>query len=141
MLEEPDAFARCAVADRRGALVHERERLLIRHRRVANPPFDFVCGCHAAGHGSRVKARQVPLRDPRRLRITQRTDQGTCMAKLSISQAWDETRLILERDGKLIAAVALALFVLPGIVLNVAVPKMPTGQMREPGAWMLIAFA
>jgi hypothetical protein len=63
------------------------------------------------------------------------------MAKLSISQAWDETRLILARDGKLIAAVALALFVLPGIVLNVAVPKMPTGQMREPGAWMLIAFA
>src|SRR6476469_7505320 len=62
------------------------------------------------------------------------------MAKLSISQAWDETRAILASDGQLIAAVALALFVLPGIVLNVAVPKMPAGQMREPGAWMLIAL-
>ena len=62
------------------------------------------------------------------------------MTKLSISQAWDETRSILASDGKLIAAVALALFVLPGIVLNVAVPKMPAGQMREPGAWMLIAL-
>lgn len=62
------------------------------------------------------------------------------MTKLSISQAWDETRSILARDGKLIGAVALALFVLPGIVLNVAVPKLPAGQMREPGGWMLIAL-
>ena len=55
------------------------------------------------------------------------------MTKLSISQAWDETRAILARDGKLIAAVALAMFVLPGIVLNVAAPKMPVGQMPSPG--------
>ena len=63
------------------------------------------------------------------------------MTKLSISQAWDETRAILARDGKLIAAVALALFVLPGIVLNLAVPQVPVGQIRQPGAWMLIALA
>ena len=54
------------------------------------------------------------------------------MRALSISQAWDETRLILARDGKLIAAVALALFVLPGIVLDVAVPEMPTGKCASP---------
>jgi Membrane domain of glycerophosphoryl diester phosphodiesterase len=63
------------------------------------------------------------------------------MAKLSISQAWDETRAILARDGKLIAAVALALFVLPGVVLNVAVPEMRAGEMRQVGPWMLIALA
>ena len=54
------------------------------------------------------------------------------MAKLSISQAWDETRLILARDGKLIAAVALALFVLPGIVLNVPFQRCPRAKCASP---------
>src|SRR6478735_5108156 len=60
------------------------------------------------------------------------------MAKLSISQAWDETREILARDGKLIAAVALALFVLPGIVLNMVVPRVPVAEMRDPLAWIVL---
>jgi hypothetical protein len=41
------------------------------------------------------------------------------MAKLSISKAWEETKAIITRDGRLFVAVALALFVLPGIILAV----------------------
>ncbi len=63
------------------------------------------------------------------------------MAKLSISQGWDETRAILARDGKLIAAVALALFVLPGIVLNIAVPRAPAGQMWQPSPTAMVILA
>ena len=44
------------------------------------------------------------------------------MAKLSISQAWDETRAILARESKLIAPVALASLVLPAILVNLIVP-------------------
>jgi hypothetical protein len=62
------------------------------------------------------------------------------MTKLSISQAWDETRAILARDGKLIVAVALALFVLPGILLNVLLPQAPAGEMPGRGAWVLVAL-
>lgn len=62
------------------------------------------------------------------------------MAKLSISKAWDETRAILARDGKLIAAVALAMFVLPGIVLNLVAPRVPVGEMRDPVAWVVLVL-
>lgn len=44
------------------------------------------------------------------------------MAKLSISQAWDESRAVLARDGKLIVTVALALIVLPAAVLGAISP-------------------
>lgn len=44
------------------------------------------------------------------------------MAKLSLSNAWDETRGVLARDGKLIGAVALALFYLPGVIAGVVQP-------------------
>jgi hypothetical protein len=63
------------------------------------------------------------------------------MAKLSISQAWDESRGILVHDGKLIGAVALALFVLPGIVTNVIIPHVPSGEMPPAGAWIGVVFA
>lgn len=42
------------------------------------------------------------------------------MRPLSISTAWEETKAILARDGGLLAAVALALIVLPQVVLAVA---------------------
>lgn len=60
------------------------------------------------------------------------------MAKLSISQAWDETRAVLAGDGKLISSVALALLVLPGVVLNVILPNgvaLGTGQQA---AWVVL---
>jgi Membrane domain of glycerophosphoryl diester phosphodiesterase len=60
------------------------------------------------------------------------------MAKLSISQAWDESRAVLARDGKLISTVALALFVLPGIVLNVIMPGMRSGDLPAPGVWIAV---
>jgi hypothetical protein len=60
------------------------------------------------------------------------------MAKLSISQAWDETRAILARDGKLISTVALALFVLPGIILNLVMPAVRAGEIPQPGLWLMV---
>jgi hypothetical protein len=62
------------------------------------------------------------------------------MRKLSISQAWDETRVVLARDGKLIGAVALAMLVFPGLVLNAIVPAAPRGEMPAPGAWIIVGL-
>lgn len=62
------------------------------------------------------------------------------MTKLSISRAWDESRVVLARDGKLIGTVALALFVLPGILLNFVMPRTPTSEMPRLNAWMLVAL-
>lgn len=58
--------------------------------------------------------------------------------RLSISRAWDEARTILARDGKLLATVAAALLVLPGIVRDVLTPAAEPGKLPEPGAWMLV---
>ena len=44
------------------------------------------------------------------------------MSSLSISAAWEETRAIIARDGKLLVTVALALIVLPEAVLAVIGP-------------------
>ena len=54
------------------------------------------------------------------------------MKKLSISMAWDETRQVLARDGKLFTSVALALIVLPATVLALVPP--PLGE--EPPGWV-----
>lgn len=62
------------------------------------------------------------------------------MAKLSISKAWDETRDALARDGKLFVAVALALFVLPGVVAEVAQPNAPAGEFPPMGYWTVLSF-
>jgi hypothetical protein len=51
------------------------------------------------------------------------------MSSLSISAAWEETRSILVRDGQLYAAVALALVVLPEVVL--AVVGAPVGAQAS----------
>jgi hypothetical protein len=51
------------------------------------------------------------------------------MSSLSISAAWDETRSILVREGKLLAAVALALIVLPQSVF--AVIGAPVGPQSS----------
>ena len=60
---------------------------------------------------------------------------------LSISKAWDETKAILVRDGRLIGAVALALFVLPGLVLDLTYPDTPPATFPKPGPWMAVALA
>jgi hypothetical protein len=62
------------------------------------------------------------------------------VARMSLSKAWDETKGVLSRDGKLLAAVALALLVLPGVLSDLLTPAAPAGEMPEPGAWMVIAL-
>lgn len=61
------------------------------------------------------------------------------MAKLSISEAWDESRGVLGRDGALLATIAGALLVLPGIVSDLVTPEAPQGQLPPPGAWLIVA--
>ena len=65
--------------------------------------------------------------------------KGARVAKLSISEAWEESRAVLARDGKLIGTVALALFVLPGTILDLVMPEAPVGQFPPPGPWMAVA--
>jgi hypothetical protein len=61
------------------------------------------------------------------------------MPRLSLSKAWDETRRILPRDGRLLATVAVALIALPTTVQALVTPPTPAGQLPEPGAWMIVA--
>jgi hypothetical protein len=59
--------------------------------------------------------------------------------RISLSAAWDEAKVILVRDGRLLAAVALAMLVLPGIILDVSMPEATPGQMPPAGPWMAVA--
>ncbi len=63
------------------------------------------------------------------------------MAKLSLSRAWDETKAVLSRDGKLIGTLALAMLVLPGTISDLVTPPAPPGELPEPGVWMIVALA
>jgi hypothetical protein len=63
------------------------------------------------------------------------------MTKVSISQAWDETRAVLAHDGKLISSVALALLVLPGLVLNVLLPHGVTIGAGTQAVWVVLGVA
>lgn len=56
------------------------------------------------------------------------------MSSLSISKAWDESKAIAARDGRLIAAVALALVLLPEAILGVIVPP-PALSGEEAPSW------
>ena len=47
------------------------------------------------------------------------------MTALSISSAWDETKALLGRDGRLLGSVALALLVLPQAALGAFAPTRP----------------
>lgn len=49
------------------------------------------------------------------------------MAVLSISRAWDETKARIAADGRLLAVVAAALFVLPSLVTGVISPETSAG--------------
>jgi hypothetical protein len=63
------------------------------------------------------------------------------LAKLSLSRAWDETRDVLRREGKLITAVALAMLVLPGVIAQVATPTHPGAQVARAGYWTFLSLA
>lgn len=62
------------------------------------------------------------------------------MAGLSISRAWDESKDVIRTDGKLLAAVALAMFVLPGVIVALVSPAAAPGQMPEMGYWTVLSF-
>lgn len=61
------------------------------------------------------------------------------MAKVSISRAWDESRGVLGRDGKLLATVALALLVLPGVISDMVTPAAEKGAFPDLGPWLVVA--
>lgn len=58
---------------------------------------------------------------------------------LSIGKAWDETRGIIGRDGKLLMVVAAALLVLPTALVTMVTPPQGLGEQPEPtiGAQLL----
>jgi hypothetical protein len=63
------------------------------------------------------------------------------MAKLSISRAWEETQHVLTHDGRLMASVALALVLLPEVVMNVVAPP-PSLSGQQPPSWIsLVSLA
>jgi hypothetical protein len=51
------------------------------------------------------------------------------MSAFSISGAWEETKGLLDRDGRLFASVALALIVLPTAILGVIDPRVQQGEI------------
>lgn len=61
------------------------------------------------------------------------------MAKLSISRAWDETREIFRRDGGLLVSVALALIVLPEVVVGLVDPRTGSAEASA-GIVQLLRF-
>ena len=62
------------------------------------------------------------------------------MATLSISKAWDESRAVIARDGSLLTTIALALFVFPGVISDVATPATPAGQLPKFGYWTVLTI-
>lgn len=63
------------------------------------------------------------------------------MAKLSLSKAWDETRAATASDGKLYAAIVLALLVLPATIFGTMAPEMLLGGTPENQSIQLLFFA
>lgn len=59
------------------------------------------------------------------------------MGHLSISRAWDETKAIVARDGKLFTSVGLALIALPTAVSTVI---MPSGRSQSTALWVDIVI-
>ncbi len=62
------------------------------------------------------------------------------MPKLSLSRAWEESLAVLARDGRLFLAVALALLVLPGLILDVSMPGAEPGQFPPAGPWIAVGI-
>lgn len=61
--------------------------------------------------------------------------------KLSISKAWDDTRAVFQRDGRLITSVALALIVLPMTIQGLVLPPPGLSGEELPGWASLLTFA
>ncbi|MGN6154544.1 MAG: glycerophosphoryl diester phosphodiesterase membrane domain-containing protein [Sphingomicrobium sp.] len=61
--------------------------------------------------------------------------------KLSLSTAWVETKAVIAKDSRLLAAVGLAFFVLPGIVLRLVVPEPDAEGLPPAGIWIAVLLA
>src|SRR5215218_4390709 len=78
----------------------------------------WPCRCARAS----VASGSPPTHNGRRSTVT----GAVVVSSLSISRAWDETRDIFRRDGGLYVAVALALIVLPEVVVGIIAPDPGT---------------
>lgn len=59
--------------------------------------------------------------------------------RVSISQAWDDTRLFLGRERALITPIVLAFLVVPAVAVGLVEPAAPPGEQPAGGPWV-IAF-
>ncbi len=71
-------------------------------------------------------------------RITSATFKGEFMRRLSISTAWDESKVIFARDGQLLTAVALALVALPSTINGLL---NPAGVSASETPWWIDLIA
>lgn len=60
------------------------------------------------------------------------------MAKLSITQAWNETAAFLKREAGLVVPIAILLLALPGAALQLAMPTDEPGQMPQISVWFFV---
>lgn len=60
---------------------------------------------------------------------------------LSISRAWDEARVALAQNRRLLSPVALGLVLVPAVVSSMVEPRPVPGEQPEPGGWMWITLA
>lgn len=63
------------------------------------------------------------------------------MSTLSISKAWDETRAVVAREGRLFVTVALAFIAVPVTIANSTAPMMAPDQVPKLGLWMILSLA
>lgn len=59
---------------------------------------------------------------------------------LSIGKAWDDTKLALAKNRRLIVPVALGLVLIPAVVSAMVEPRAVPGQQPEAGAWMWVTL-
>ena len=62
------------------------------------------------------------------------------MARLSISNAWQETSAFLARETRLLVPLALALLFLPGVIAGLAAPNGRPTDMEASGTFLLLFF-
>lgn len=63
------------------------------------------------------------------------------MSSLSIGRAWDEAKVALQANRKLLVPVALGLVLLPAVIVSMIEPQAAAGEQPPAGPWMIVAFA
>ena len=141
MLEQPDAFARRAGADRRGALLHEGERLRVRHERVADPPLDVVGSSTSRDGAARLRGkRDCNSGSPARITSAATTVRGNTSGRnCRFRRAWDETREVLAaRRQPAVDGRAGAVRLCPRRVRTSSTPAAKPGELPPAGPWLIV---